>query len=436
MAIAKILLNGVTQMDVTQDTVTAATLLSSYTATKNDGTKVIGTATAGYDTSDGTAVASDVASGKIFYTSTGRSVGSLIIPSLQTKTSTYTPTTSTQTDSILPDNGYALSSVGITVNPIPSAYVIPSGTLSITSNASGIDVGSYSSVDVDVAGGGGTRTATITGSGTNDGVYVQLGQTKYYSAGTFDFSAGDELLLYASSGQTNSITINGVDAKYSDAGGVQQLTIVLPDNDVSIYLRASIGTGNVSIVTNEHAVYENKIINRTIFGTYENSFLRTVGSYAFNYCSYLTNISLPNCTKVETYGFGYCSRLASGIFMSCSVIGSSAFKNCGSLNTLIFSKPSTFGGTINTNAFASCYNLLSLYLFTSSSFLYALGNANAFSSTPISTYTTSTGGVYGSIFVPESLYDTYRTSTNWAAYAARFVSMTNADIEALISSIS
>ena len=49
MAISKIILNGVTQMDLTQDTVEASNLLSSYTAHKADGTQVTGTATSGVD---------------------------------------------------------------------------------------------------------------------------------------------------------------------------------------------------------------------------------------------------------------------------------------------------------------------------------------------------------------------------------------------------
>lgn len=43
MAISKIILNGVTQMDLTADTVEASNLLQSYTAHKNDGTQVTGT---------------------------------------------------------------------------------------------------------------------------------------------------------------------------------------------------------------------------------------------------------------------------------------------------------------------------------------------------------------------------------------------------------
>lgn len=43
MAIAKVILNGVTQMDVTQKTVTSASMLSGTTALKNDGTDIVGT---------------------------------------------------------------------------------------------------------------------------------------------------------------------------------------------------------------------------------------------------------------------------------------------------------------------------------------------------------------------------------------------------------
>ena len=64
---------------------------------------------------------------------------------LQTKTAT--PTTSSQT--ISPDSTYTgLSSV--TVNPIPSQYIIPTGTKSISANGTGIDVTSYAAVDVAV----------------------------------------------------------------------------------------------------------------------------------------------------------------------------------------------------------------------------------------------------------------------------------------------
>ena len=47
MAISKIILNGVTQMDLTQDTVAAANLISPNTAHGADGEAIVGTASGG-----------------------------------------------------------------------------------------------------------------------------------------------------------------------------------------------------------------------------------------------------------------------------------------------------------------------------------------------------------------------------------------------------
>lgn len=83
-------------------------------------------------------------------------------PQYQSKT--VTPTTSQQV--ITPDNGYdALEQV--TVNRIPSEYIIPSGNLAITQNGTGINVAQYSTVSVNVSGGGGSvniDTKTVTAS--------------------------------------------------------------------------------------------------------------------------------------------------------------------------------------------------------------------------------------------------------------------------------
>lgn len=68
-------------------------------------------------------------------------------PTLQTKTAM--PSTSVQ--EIEADQNYdGLSKV--TVDPIPSQYIIPTGTKSITQNGTGIDVASYADVDVAVQG--------------------------------------------------------------------------------------------------------------------------------------------------------------------------------------------------------------------------------------------------------------------------------------------
>ena len=93
MAVAKVTLNGVTLMDVTDATASGSEILSNYNAYVHDGTKVSGS----------------------YVPPT---------PQMQTKTATYTPTESQQTATITADSGYdGLSEVDVTVNAISSTYV-------------------------------------------------------------------------------------------------------------------------------------------------------------------------------------------------------------------------------------------------------------------------------------------------------------------------
>lgn len=124
-----------------------------------------------------------------------------------------------------------------------------------------------------------------------------------------------------------------------------------------------------------------------------------------------------NVSYIGDYAFYRCTSLTTASFPMVTSIGFSAFMNCSRLTTASF-PAATFVGSY---AFYKCYNLLSLYLLGSS--ITSLENASTFKSTPISDYTTSTGGVHGSIFVPASLYDSYLTTTNWSLYSSRFVSV-------------
>jgi len=123
MAISKIILNGVTQMDLTQDTVVADKLRQSYTAHGADGLPIIGTDSGGSApvlgtkniTANGTYNASSDNYDGYSSVTVAVPAGS---PSLQTKS--VTPTESAQT--VTADSGYdGLSSVS--VGAISSTYV-------------------------------------------------------------------------------------------------------------------------------------------------------------------------------------------------------------------------------------------------------------------------------------------------------------------------
>ena len=185
--------------------------------------------------------------------------------------------------------------------------------------------------------------------------------------------------------------------------------------------------------------YVRQIIEGTISGVYSNSRVSTIGSYAFCGCSNLTSIDLPQVTSIGTYAFSQCYSLTTINLPKCISIGGIAFASCQNLTSINLLECTSIGNSvfdgcysltmvslpkciyIGNYAFNYCYNLLSLYLLGSS--VPTLSNISAFKSTPISNYTTSTGGVYGSIYVPASLYSNYITATNWSIYSARIVSM-------------
>ena len=112
---------------------------------------------------------------------------------------------------------------------------------------------------------------------------------------------------------------------------------------------------------------------RSISGAIVGSSAPWIGSYAFAYCSSLTEVNFPACTSIGSYAFRGCRKLLS-------------------FNLAGVSSVPTLSGT------------------------------SVFSSTPIGGYTVSTGGVYGSVYVPSSLLTVFQTAPNWSLIASdRFV---------------
>lgn len=143
--------------------------------------------------------------------------------------------------------------------------------------------------------------------------------------------------------------------------------------------------------------------------------LTSTGSAMFRYCSALTTIDMPKLSYIYADAFMSCIGLTELSFSNYMTIGQSAFNSCTNLATVTF----TSYCNISAYAFQRCSKLMSLYFRGSQ--VARLGNVNALYSTPfsVSTYT----GAFGSIFVPASLVDTYKTSQYWSIYASRITAI-------------
>ena len=287
--------------------------------------------------------------------------------SLQEKT--VTPTKSLQ--EVNPDSGFGgLSKV--TVNPIPSSFVEPSGTKEITDNGTH-NVKEYESVNVQIE-----QTAPVIEplEITENGTYTAPNGVDGYSP----------------------ITVNVA----SSGGGENKLAKVL-NNTEEYEITASDLEGATTIKQyGFYAATKMKSIDIPESVT-------SIGNYAFHECSKLTSITFPNSvTSIGSSACYHCTGLKSvTIGNGVTSIGAWAFMACNRLTSI------TIGSGVTSISMQAFYNCTSMqyYDFTSHTTVPTLVNANAFSGIPTTC----------EIRVPMALVEEWKAATNWSTYASQIV---------------
>lgn len=132
-----------------------------------------------------------------------------------------------------------------------------------------------------------------------------------------------------------------------------------------------------------------------------------IGSTAFCNCTSLTSVIIPaNITSIGPNAFKNCTNLESVTFdpdISLTAISNQAFYGCSKLERIDLPASVT---SIGAQAFYGCSNLKKLIIFNNSGVVNLGSGALAETSNKLI------------IYVPEELYSTYTTATNWTGYTA------------------
>ena len=354
----KVVLGNETLVDLTGDTVTAARLLSGYTAHDASGAQITGTYTGG-EAEAGT-VTQDQDGYLVLDDDSGMTY--------QTVSKTYTPSETAQTDTITASSGYdAIQQVNVDVGAISSSYV-GSGITRRNSTDLGesggtvtVPSGYYASSASKSVPSGSVSASASKGSVSNNSVSVTptatVGTAGYLAAGSANGTAVTVSASELVSGN-KAITANGTDIDVANYSTVSVAVGGMSETD----LKNFIGRFNTfkSIVWPDGLTYIGPyaFYRCTNFDTASlPSTVTNIDTSAFENCTQLKLTSLPgNIINIGTAAFKGCTSLAlTSIPNGVTTISSSVFFNC--TNLAISSLPSGVKGVIGSGAFQHCANI-------------------------------------------------------------------------------
>ena len=155
-----------------------------------------------------------------------------------------------------------------------------------------------------------------------------------------------------------------------------------------------------------------QLVGRTITELTADDFegVEIIGSYVFFTCKELKKLEFSDSVSQISYqAFAGCSGLTSLYFPNTvQFIGYESFFNCTGLKNVVIVGNSNLN--IETGAFSSC-KALEVVDFSQTTVVPKLNNVNAFTNVPTTC----------KIVVPDALYNSWISATNWSAVTLTFV---------------
>ncbi len=147
---------------------------------------------------------------------------------------------------------------------------------------------------------------------------------------------------------------------------------------------------------------------------------------AFSACTQLEVINLPNVITIGAAAFYKCSNLKSARFLKATKVGNTAFAQCANIESIFCPQMTSlvYGQTFNycpklrvldagncSSIAGTAFNedrVLDTLIIRKNSVTYLI-NMDAFNNTPF-----ASNGAGGTLYVPASLIEVYKTAANWS----------------------
>ena len=206
--------------------------------------------------------------------------------------------------------------------------------------------------------------------------------------------------------ETLNVSANGT---YNPGQGVDGYSQVVVDVPISGWDQKSITEGMAEIINLDNSasfVASSAFNGNGNIQTVNLPYVTSVSQSAFYRCISLSQVSLPVCSYIDIDVFYDCNKLSQVNFPVCSYIGKGAFQFCNSLSQVSLSMCSYIG----SNAFRYCNKLSIITLGYSG--VCSLNSSDTFNGTKITSST-------GSIYVPASLVDSYKSANYWSYFSTQ-----------------